>query len=67
MNWLLGLVILVMGVGFVATIMIGNSKSNYDENNGYFNRTGAKMAKLTGIYIVCIVVVLAIFIVLLTR
>lgn len=67
MLWLLGLVILVMVAGFAATIMIGNSKSNHEENNGYFNRTGAKMAKLTGIYIVCIVVVLTIFIVLLTR
>ncbi|MFC5528257.1 hypothetical protein [Cohnella yongneupensis] len=35
MLWLLGIVILVMVAGIVATIMIGNSKSNHEENKGY--------------------------------
>ncbi len=64
MLWLLGLVVLVMAGGFVATMLIGNSKSNREENDDYSKRTGTKWARLSGIYAGCMVIVVVLFIVL---
>ncbi|MFC4807711.1 hypothetical protein [Paenibacillus sp. GCM10023250] len=44
------LVGIVMAAGVAATIMIGESKSNKQENPDYFRNTGRKWMSLTGIY-----------------
>lgn len=62
MNWLLALVFVVMAIALVATLMVGFSKSNQEENPEYMKRTGRNWAKLGAIYAVCIVVVALIFV-----
>ncbi|BFH63070.1 MULTISPECIES: hypothetical protein [Paenibacillus] len=63
---MLGLLILAIGVlvvGLVATIMIGESKSNKKTDPTYFKSTGKNWARLSGIYVGCIVVLAVIMIV----
>lgn len=54
-------VFVVMLVGFVATIMVGKSKSNQAENPGYMQKTGSNWLRLTLIYVVAIVAVAVIY------
>ncbi len=62
MLWLLAVVVLVIGAGVVATFMIGHSKSNREENSGYFERTGVKLARLSGFYAVCVILMIILLI-----
>ena len=66
-TWLLAAVVIVMVSGLIGTLMIGLSKSNKEENPDYFRHTGRKCIRLSGIYVVGIVVVVIIFIALLNR
>ncbi|MWV42821.1 hypothetical protein GRF59_04200 [Paenibacillus sp. HJL G12] len=60
---LLIMAIIVMAAGFVATMMIGQSKSNKKADPKYFQHTGKKWMRLSGIYIACIVILAIITIV----
>ncbi|MCJ8013657.1 hypothetical protein MUG84_18185 [Paenibacillus sp. KQZ6P-2] len=55
--------VIVMVAGFIATMMIGQSKSNKKADSKYFQHTGKKWMRLTGIYIACTVVLAIIMIV----
>jgi len=57
-------VIVVMIAGAIATIKIGQSQSNKEEDPGYFQQTGKKWVRLSGIYVIGIVVVIIILIML---
>jgi NADH:ubiquinone oxidoreductase subunit 3 (subunit A) len=59
---LLVIVFVVMLVGFVATIMVGKSKSNQEENSQYMQKTGTKWLRLTWLYIVTILAIVLIFV-----
>ncbi|MDI4645986.1 hypothetical protein [Cohnella hashimotonis] len=61
------LVIVVMVVGFAATIAIGQSRTNKEGNPGYFQQTGKKWANLSWIYVVCTVAIVAVLIYALNR
>ncbi|MED5017973.1 hypothetical protein P9847_11740 [Paenibacillus chibensis] len=63
MTGLLILAVVVMVAGFVATMMIGESKSNKKADPNYFKFTGKKWARLSGIYIACIILLAVIMIV----
>ncbi|TBL74515.1 hypothetical protein [Paenibacillus thalictri] len=52
MVWLMALVVVVMVAGLVVTVMIGQSKSNKEENPAYFQNTGKKWLRLGWIYVV---------------
>ncbi|RKP53918.1 hypothetical protein D7Z26_11015 [Cohnella endophytica] len=67
MYWQLAVVVLVIGAGVIATFLIGHSKSNREENNGYFARTGMKLARLSGFYAVCVILMIVLFLLLLNR
>jgi len=62
MFWLFVMAVIVMAVGFVATMMIGESKGNKESDPNYFKHTGKKWGRLTGIYVVCILVLAVIMI-----
>ncbi|GIO30432.1 MULTISPECIES: hypothetical protein [Paenibacillus] len=62
MFWLLVIAVAVMIGGFIATMMIGQSKSNKDSDPNYFKQTGKKWGRLSGIYVACIVVLAVIMI-----
>ncbi|GIO67980.1 hypothetical protein NYE48_07470 [Paenibacillus sp. FSL M7-1455] len=62
MFWLLVMAVLVMAAGFVATMMIGQSKSNKESDPNYFKHTGKKWGRLSGIYVACIIVLAVIMI-----
>lgn len=61
---LLALVFVVMAVALVATLMVGFSKSNREENPDYMKRTGRNWAKLGMLYVICILAVALVFIIL---
>ncbi|CAM4003688.1 hypothetical protein COLU111180_18920 [Cohnella lubricantis] len=61
MDYLIGLVIIVMLAGAIATIAIGQSKENQTENTGYGSGTTRKWGRLLVIYVLCIIVILVIF------
>ncbi|WP_219836108.1 hypothetical protein [Paenibacillus sp. R14(2021)] len=66
MTWLMGVVVIVMVLGFVGTMMIGQSKSNKEANSGYYANAEKKWNNLSGIYILSMIaVVIIIFAVLL--
>ncbi|MBB6730409.1 hypothetical protein [Cohnella zeiphila] len=67
MTWLIVAVVVVMAAGLVATLMIGQSKSNKEENAGYMQNTGKKWGRLGGIYLLVIVVVVICLIALLNQ
>lgn len=58
------LVFIVMAVALVATLMVGFSKSNREENPEYTRRTGRNWAKLSALYVVCVIAVALVFIIL---
>ncbi|MFB9278416.1 hypothetical protein [Cohnella cellulosilytica] len=60
MEWLMGIVIVVMVAGLVATLIIGQSKSNKDTDPRYTQNTGKKWLRLGGIYVLGIVAVVII-------
>lgn len=62
MTLLIVLVVIVMAAGFAATVAIGQSKSNKEENPGYSEQTGRKWANLSWIYILCVVAVVAVLV-----
>lgn len=59
---LLIVVVVVMLAGFVATIMVGKSKSNQVEDPSYMQKTGSKWLRLTLLYVVAILAVVLIYI-----
>lgn len=59
--------VIVMAIGFVATVVIGQSKSNKEENPSYFHYTEKKWLRLGGIYVVSIVLVVIVMVVILSR
>ncbi|MFC3800672.1 MULTISPECIES: hypothetical protein [unclassified Cohnella] len=61
------LVVVVMVVGFAATIAIGQSRTNREGNPAYFQQTGKKWANLSWIYVVCTIVIVAVLIYALNR
>ncbi|WP_136605254.1 hypothetical protein [Paenibacillus dokdonensis] len=63
MLWLMVLAVIVMIVGFIATMMIGESKENKKENSNYFKFTGKKWMHLSWIYVLCTVMLAIIMIV----
>lgn len=67
MEWLMVAVVIVMLAGLISTWMIGQSKSNQEENADYFRNTGKKWFRLSGIYILCIVVVVIVLIMLISQ
>jgi heme/copper-type cytochrome/quinol oxidase subunit 2 len=67
MNWLIVAGVVVMVLGLIATLMIGLSKSNKEENPVYFRHTGRKWIRLSGIYVVSLVIAAIIFIILLNK
>ncbi|MFD0673312.1 hypothetical protein [Cohnella sp. GCM10027633] len=48
---LLVIVLVVMLAGFVATMMVGKSKRNQEENPGYMKKTGMKWLRLGLLYV----------------
>ncbi|MFC5531142.1 hypothetical protein [Cohnella yongneupensis] len=56
------IVFVVMLIGFVATVMVGKSKSNQEENPRYMQKTGTKLLRLTLLYVVTIIVIVLIFV-----
>ncbi|ALS29931.1 hypothetical protein ABEV74_04185 [Paenibacillus cisolokensis] len=65
MEWLMAAVAIVMIAGLIATVAIAQSKSNKEENPGYFQHTEKKWLRLSGIYVVGIIAVAVILIVVL--
>jgi ABC-type Fe3+ transport system permease subunit len=57
------LVVLVMVSGLIATLIIGRSQSNKEENPRYSQQTGRKWLRLGGLYVVGIVAVVVILVV----
>lgn len=64
MGWLMLAVIIVMLVGLIATLIIGQSQSNKREDPSYSQHTRAKWIRLISIYVGGIAVVAAIWMVL---
>jgi Na+-transporting methylmalonyl-CoA/oxaloacetate decarboxylase gamma subunit len=65
MGWLMSGVVFVMLSGLIATIMVGQSKSNRQEDPTYYKNTGKKWLRLGWIYIIgmaIVVILLAIFV-----
>jgi hypothetical protein len=62
MVWLYVIVIIVMVSGLIATVIIGQSQSNKEENPRYSQQTGRKWLRLGGIYIISIIAVAIILI-----
>jgi len=62
MAWLMAIVIIVMAAGLVATLIIGQSKSNKEADPRYSQNTGKKWLRLGGIYVVGMIIVAAIVI-----
>lgn len=54
---------IVMLTGLVATIMIGRSQSNKEENHRYSQQTGRNWLRLGGIYVVGVLAVAVIWLV----
>lgn len=52
----------VMVVALVATFMVGFSKGNQQENPSYMQKTGSKWLRLTLLYAVTVVAIVAVFI-----
>lgn len=59
---LLIIVLVVMLVGFIATMLVGKSKRNQEEDPGYMQKTGAKWLRLSLLYIAAIVVIVLVFV-----
>jgi hypothetical protein len=59
---MLVIVLVIMVAGFVATMLVGKSKSNQQEASGYMHKTGAKLARLSWLYVITIVLAVVIFI-----
>ncbi len=59
---LLIVVVVVMLAGFVATIMVGKSRSNQVEDPRYMQKTGSKWLRLTLLYVAAILVVALIYV-----
>ncbi|MBN2984396.1 MULTISPECIES: hypothetical protein [Cohnella] len=57
MGWLLAAGVAIIAIGLAATIVIGQSKSNREEDPRYFQQTGRKWLRLGGIYILGIIAV----------
>jgi heme/copper-type cytochrome/quinol oxidase subunit 2 len=56
------LVFAVMLIALIATIMVGKSQANQDENSQYMQRTGAKWLRIGLLYVATIIVIVLIFI-----
>lgn len=59
---LLIVVVVVMLAGFVATFMVGKSRSNQVEDPRYMQKTGSKWLRLTLLYVAAILAVVLIFV-----
>ncbi len=57
MEWLMAIVVVVMVAGFVATLIIGQSKSNRESDPTYTQNTGKKWLRLGAIYVAGIIAV----------
>lgn len=57
MMWLSVIVVIVMAAGLVATVVIGQSKSNKEENPQYSEQTGRKWLRLGVMYLLGILIV----------
>jgi len=62
MVWLMAIVVVVMVAGFVATLIIGQSKSNKATDPRYTQNTGKKWLRLGSIYVVGMIAVAVIVI-----
>ncbi|MFS0727051.1 hypothetical protein [Paenibacillus sp. 1P07SE] len=60
MQWLHVIAIGVVVLGLVATIIIGQSKSNRETDPRYMKNTGRKWLRLSAIYVVGVLIVVAI-------
>lgn len=58
------LVVIVMVAAVAATLMVGFSRSNKEENTGYTANTGRKWGRLIALYAASIVLVAILFVVL---
>ncbi|CAI6037797.1 hypothetical protein [Cohnella sp. JJ-181] len=67
MSFLIGTVIVVMIAGLAATLAVGWSNANRNENTGYGSGTGKKWTRLGLIYVLCIAIALAAFFAILNR
>ncbi|MDP5276389.1 hypothetical protein [Chengkuizengella axinellae] len=67
MLWNMVLVVIVLLVGVIGTIMIGQSKSNKEGNPSYFQQTGKKWARLSAFYVIGIIVFAIVFIIFFNR
>lgn len=62
-TWMLALVVIVMLAGFVATLAIGMSRGNQEENAAYFKHTGRKLARLSYLYAFVVLLAIVYFII----
>ncbi|WP_232729980.1 hypothetical protein [Paenibacillus phocaensis] len=65
MAWLILAIILILAFALVATIWIGQSQSNREENPRYSQQTGRNWLRLGGMYaigVLAVVLVLVLFI-----
>lgn len=60
-------VIVVMIIGFAATLMVGFSKQNKNENPAYGQGTKKKWARIGWLYVVCVIIALSVFLYLVNR
>lgn len=58
----IGLIVIVMAIAFVATVMIGNSKQNKQDNPDYMKKSARNMTRLTLIYVVATAICIGLFI-----
>lgn len=61
--WMLAIVAIVMLAGLVATMAIGTSKSNQEENPAYFKHTGRKLARLSVMYVAVVLLAIVVFVI----
>lgn len=62
-EWLIVLVVIIMAIALVATLQVGFSRGNKEENPDYMKKTGRNWAKLSALYAVCVIVVVLVFVV----
>lgn len=56
------IVLVVMLAGFVATMLVGKSKRNQEEDPRYMQKTGAKWLRLSLLYVAAVVAIVVVLV-----
>ncbi|MDB4865763.1 MAG: hypothetical protein JWR03_96 [Cohnella sp.] len=63
----ISMVAIVMGIGLIATLVVGFSRANKEGDPNYEHKTGSKLTRLTFLYIAAVIIAVSAFVIFLNR